>query len=110
MARATDACRDCKEFPSQSNTTVQVAAVAVREYGTVVPLGLDGSFMVYERLDYDEAKRRAPDQAASLKRMREIRGSLGASATSGGGSLEGQDFNKVGSEKNRSQRQELLRE
>ncbi|GAX72683.1 hypothetical protein CEUSTIGMA_g139.t1 [Chlamydomonas eustigma] len=51
-----------------------ISGLAVKEYGTVVPLGADGSYMVYERLDYAEAKRRAPDAAAAMKRMRSFSG------------------------------------
>jgi hypothetical protein len=35
----------------------QVAGVAVREYGTLIPNGSDGSFTIYERLDKTEATR-----------------------------------------------------
>lgn len=50
----------------------QASGVAVREYGRVVPLGSDGSYMVYERLDYAETKRRAPDAAAAMKRLKSL--------------------------------------
>lgn len=36
----------------------QIAGVAVREYGAVVPYGLDGSYMVYERMDRADARKR----------------------------------------------------
>jgi hypothetical protein len=35
----------------------QVAGIAVREYGTVIPNGSDGSYTVFERLDKAEAMR-----------------------------------------------------
>jgi len=36
----------------------RIAGTSVREYGAVVPLGLDGSFMVYERLEPQDLRRR----------------------------------------------------
>lgn len=40
------------------------AGVAVREYGMVVPLGMDGSYMVYERVDRQEARKRVAAAAS----------------------------------------------
>ena len=57
-----------------------MTGVSVREYGTVVPLGADGSYMVFERLDNTEAiKRRGGsgrDAADTMKRIRAL-GTLG---------------------------------
>ncbi|KAF5840064.1 hypothetical protein DUNSADRAFT_17981 [Dunaliella salina] len=36
----------------------RIAGTAVREYGAVVPLGLDGSFMIYERLEPPDVRRK----------------------------------------------------
>ena len=47
--------------------TTQIAGVAVREYGTVIPFGPDGTYMVFERLDSAEAiKRRGSDGGSSV--------------------------------------------
>ena len=47
--------------------TTQIAGIAVREYGTVIPFGPDGTYMVFERLDSAEAiKRRGSDGGSSV--------------------------------------------
>eukprot|EP00955_Chlamydomonas_euryale_P092538 364714-Chlamydomonas_euryale.AAC.6 len=63
------------------------AAVAVREYGTVRPLGgPDGSYSVFERVEYAEAARRDPAAAAAMKRARTF---AGVAAMGGGQEPEG---------------------
>lgn len=58
----------------------QPPGVAMRQYGTVRPLGgPDGGYAVFERIDYAEAVRHAPSAAAAMKR------SFADVATMGGG-------------------------
>ncbi len=36
----------------------------------MVPVASDGSYMVFERIDYQEAKRRAPEAAEAMRQAR----------------------------------------
>lgn len=56
----------CRCSACTGRPTTQVSGIAVREYGTVVPFGPDGTYMVFERLDSAEAvKRRGSDGGGS---------------------------------------------
>ena len=43
----------------------RIAGVSVREYGAVVPLGTDGSYMVYERLEPSDVRHRIAAEGGS---------------------------------------------